>query len=153
MVYDWKHLDTVKQWKNLIFLNHQHLLNLSQHLLIFGYYFVIISETLLTDIFSKENIRKNCQKKWKMWKLRKRTFPSIQKMSWHEYVWMKTCPPEVFWTSYHTHKPITRENPLHFGRLMKKRRFFTHFLPSTKIFACLVNKINVDQNFVIETKP
>ena len=62
MVYDWKHLDTVKQWKNLIFLNHQHLLNLSQHLLIFGHHFVIIPETLFTAIFSKENIRKNGQK-------------------------------------------------------------------------------------------
>ena len=140
MVYDWKHLDTVKQWKNLIFLNHQHLLNLSQHLLIFGHHFVIIPETLFTAIFSKENIRKNGQKKWKMSKLRKIFFPSIQKMWWHEYVWMKTCPPEGFWTPYHAHKSITRENPLHFRRLVKKWRFLTHFLPSTKIFACLVNK-------------
>ena len=53
---------------------------------------------------------------------------------------MKTCPPEVFWTSYHTHKPITRKNPLHFQDLVKKRRFLTNFFTSTKIFTCLVNK-------------
>ena len=53
---------------------------------------------------------------------------------------MKTCPPEVFWTSYHTHKPITRKNPLHFQDLVKKWRFLTNFFTSTKIFTCLVNK-------------
>ena len=53
---------------------------------------------------------------------------------------MKTCPPEVFWTSYHTHKPITRKNPLHFQDLVKKWRFLTNFFTSTKIFKCLVNK-------------
>ena len=75
-----------------------------------------------------------------MSKLRKKIFPSIQKMWWHEYVWMKTCLPDVFWRPYHAHKPITRKNLFHFRRLVKKWRFLTHFLPSTKIFACLVNK-------------
>ena len=53
---------------------------------------------------------------------------------------MKTCPPEVFWTPYHTHKPITRKTPLHFQGLVKKWRFLTNFFASTKIFTCLVNK-------------
>ena len=53
---------------------------------------------------------------------------------------MKTCPPEVFWRPYHTHKPITRKNPLHFQDLVKKWRFLTNFFTSTKIFTCLVNK-------------
>ena len=48
--------------------------------------------------------------------------------------------PEVFWRPYHVYKHITRKKKLHFRRLVKKRRFLTHFLPSTKIFACLVNK-------------
>ena len=73
-------------------------------------------------------------------KLWKQIFSLIQKMWWHEYVWMKTCPPEVFSTPYHTHKPIIRKKHLHFRDLVKKWRFFTNFLPSTKIFACLVNK-------------
>ena len=42
--------------------------------------FVNIAETLFTAIFGKENIRKNGQKKWKMSKLRKMFFPSIEKI-------------------------------------------------------------------------
>ena len=75
-----------------------------------------------------------------MSKFQKKIFSSIHKIWWHEWVWMKTCPPEVFWTPYHTHKPITRKNPLHFQGLVKKWRFFTNFFTSTKIFTCLVNK-------------
>ena len=75
-----------------------------------------------------------------MSKFQKNIFSSIHKIWWHEWVWMKTCPPEVFWTPYHTHKPITRKNPLHFQGLVKKWRFLTNFFTSTKIFTCLVNK-------------
>ena len=92
------------------------------------------------QLFLVRKIHVKMVQKMKNVKTSKKIFPSIQKMWWHEYVWMKTCPPEVFWTPYHTHKPITRKNPLHFRHLVKKWRFLTHFLPSTKIFACLVNK-------------
>ena len=44
------------------FFNYQHLLNLSQHVLIFYQHFVSFLETPFTDIFSKEHIRKNGQK-------------------------------------------------------------------------------------------
>ena len=101
--------------------------------------FVNIAETLFTAIFSKENIRKNGQKKWKMSKLR--NFFSVNSKDVMTWVCLdENMSPEVFWTPYHAHKPITRKNPLHFRRLVKKWRFFTHFFPSTKIFACLVNK-------------
>ena len=102
--------------------------------------FVNIAELLFTAIFSKENICKNGQKIEKCQNFKNKIFSSIHKIWWHEWVWMKTCPPEVFWTPYHIHKPITRKNPLHFQGLVKKWRFLTNFFTSIKIFTCLVNK-------------
>ena len=71
-------------------------------------------------------------KKWKMSKLFKK-IPSIQEMWWHEYVWMKTCLPEVFWTPYHTHKPITRTPPSTFDASWKMT-FFGAFCTFNKNF-------------------
>ena len=75
-----------------------------------------------------------------MSKFQQKNFSSIHKIWWHEWVWMKTCPPEVFGTPYHTHRPITRKTPLHFQDLVKKWHFLTNFFTSTKICTCLVNK-------------
>ena len=102
--------------------------------------YLLISQKRYLQLFLVRKIYVKMVKKNEKCQNFKNFFPSIQEMWWHEYVWMKTCPPEVFWTPYHTHKPITRKTPLHFRRLVKKWRFLTRFLPSTKIFACLVNK-------------
>ena len=56
--------------------------------------FVNIAELLFTAIFSKENICKNGQKIEKCQNFKKKTFSSIHKIWWHEWVWMKTCPPK-----------------------------------------------------------
>ena len=101
---------------------------------------LLVSRKLYLQVFVLRKIYVKIFKTNERCENKKKIFPWIQKMYWHEYVWMKTCPPEGFWTHYHAHKSITRENPLHFRRLVKKWRFLTHFLPSTKIFACLVNK-------------
>ena len=101
---------------------------------------LLVSRKRYLQLFLVRKIYVKMVKKLKSVKTSKKNFPSIQEMWWHEYAWMKTCPPEVFWRPYHGHKPITRKNPLHLRRLVKKWRFLAHFLPSTKIFACLVNK-------------
>ena len=75
------------------------------------------------QLFLVRKIHVKMVQKMKNVKTSKKIFPSIQKMWWHEYVWMKTCPPEVFWTPYHTHKPITsKKSPL--SRPREKMTFF-----------------------------
>ena len=63
-----------------------------------------------------------------MSKFQKNFFSSIHKIWWHKSVWMKICPPEVFWTPYHTHKPITRsKSPSTFKTSWKNDTFWPTF--------------------------
>ena len=83
MVYDSKHSDTLKQWKNLIFLNHQHLLNLSQHLLIFGHH-LLSSRKRYLQLFLVTKIYVETVKKMKNVKTAQKNFSVNSKdvMTW-----------------------------------------------------------------------
>ena len=151
MVYDWKHLDTIRQWKNLIFLNHQHLLNLSQHLLIFGHHFVIIPETLFTAIFSNENIRKNGQKKWKMSKLRNFFFSQFKRCDDMSMFGWKHVPQKGFEHIIMLTNPLLVKTPSTFDTPWKNDVFWPIFYLQQKFSH--VWSTSVDQTFVIERKP
>ena len=151
MVYDWKHLDTVKQWKNLIFLNHQHLLYLSQHLLIFDHHFVIIPETLFTAIFSKENIRKNGQKNEKCQNFEKKIFRQFKRYDDMSMSGWKHVPQKCFEHLIILTNPLLVKTPSTFDTSWKNDVFLPIFYLQQKFSH--VWSTSVDQNFVIERKP
>ena len=113
--------------------------------------YLLISQKRYLQLFLVRKIYVKMVKKMKNVKTSKKIFPSIQEMWWHEYVWMKTCPPEVFWTPYHTHKPITCKPPSTFDTSWKNDVFLPIFYLQQKFSH--VWSTSVDQNFIMKRKP